>query len=491
MKDLLCGLTGEIVTPFYPTYDEARQGFNRAIQRFPLIIVYCTNNKDISNAVLWSRKHCVPIRIRSGRHNYEGYSNGNCILVIDISRMNDIYIDECLGQLKVQGGITNGQVYDFVASKEYPFAGGTCPSVGVSGYSLGGGWGLSCRNFGLGCDSLQEIELINYEGCTIKANCENYCDLFWACRGAGGGNFGVVVSMTYNLLPKVKSVTLIEIDYLNVDSAEQEKFLSIWQEWLKTADDRVTLIGRIYNSIEDGLAMLIRGIFYGDCEEAKQSVEEFLSLEGANYNIESMTFFEAVTIIGSTYPPFEKFQSVSRFVAEDFTYAEREELVSIIKERPQGSVFAGISMYALGGRVSEVGTDDTAFYYRNANYIIWLETIWEEKRYAEENREWINKQFPYLEAITTGSYVNFPYGELPNYLEEYYGGHANKLMQIKKKYDPFNIFSFPQGIEQSESDKETKSYCSQLPFNHTKDIVDTIDQPDQANYRGFRYVPTR
>lgn len=485
MNDFLYGLTGDIVTPFEPIYSEARQGFNRAIQQFPIIIVYCGSKCDVSNAVVWAREHCVPIRIRSGGHNYEGYSNGDCTLVIDISRMNHMCINECLEQLTIQSGATNEQVYEFVASKGYPFPGGTCPSVGVSGYALGGGWGLSCRNFGLGCDSLVEIELINYEGNIIKASRENHVDLFWACQGAGGGNFGVIVSMIFHLPPKVNNVTLIEIDYLNVDSSEQEKFLAIWQDWLQTADPRITLISRIYNSVDDGLAMLVRGIFYGREQEAKDIVADFLLLCGAEYSIESMTFLEAVSIIGSSYPSYERFQSVSRFVLRDFNCTEISKLVGLISERPRGSVFTGISMYALGGRVSEIGTDDTAFFYRKANYIIWLETIWEESRYAKDNREWINNQFPYLESVTTGSYVNFPYAKLPNYLEEYYGSHACILKDIKMKYDPLNIFSFPQGIGRTECNDLKAVYSFKAPQN---DEELRREQPRGGNHRGFRYV---
>ena len=212
---------------------------------------------------------------------------------------------------------------------------------------------------------------------------------------------------------------------------------------------------------------------------------DFLALRGAEYSIEYMTFLEAITIIGSSYPPYEKFQSVSRFVLRDFTCTEKSELVDLISERPQGSVFAGISMYALGGRVSEIGTNDTAFYYRNANYIIWLETIWEESRYAKDNREWINMQFPYLESVTSGSYVNFPYGRLPDYLEEYYGDHANVLKKIKIKYDPYNIFSFPQGIGRSECGDQTAEYGHKTPLNN---IESELEQTSGFNHRGFRYV---
>ncbi len=484
MNDFLYGLTGCIVTPFEPIYSEARQGFNTAIQQYPLIIVYCKNKRDVSNAVIWSRKHCVRIRIRSGGHNYEGYSNGDCTLVIDISEMNHMRIDECKKKLYVESGVTNKQVYGYVSSKKYPFPGGTCPSVGVSGYSLGGGWGLSCRYLGLGCDSLEKIEMVNYEGTIIEADRINNSDLFWACRGAGGGNFGVIVSMTFKLPPRVNKVTLIEIDYQNVTSEEQEEFFHIWQKWLRTADNRITLISRIYNSVGDGLAMLVRGIFYGEPKDAKRMMADFLALDGAEYNIEYVTFLEAVTIIGSVYPSSEKFQSVSRFVLRYFNCNEISEIVGLIKARPQGSVFAGISMYALGGRVAEVGRDDTAFFYRKAHFIIWLESIWEERKYASKNRKWISNQFPYLEAVTTGSYVNFPYGKLPNYLEEYYGNHVNELTQIKRKYDPLNVFTFPQGIKASCHNR-SKSPISNLLM---KDDEGMINQPDGMSYRGFRYV---
>ena len=446
MNCRLDGLTGRIVIPSDPFYNEARQDYNRAIQQYPLIINYCRETQDVANAVIWSRKHGVPIRVRNGGHNYEGYSNGNCTLIIDVSEMTRMELDERKNLLYLQGGVTNRQVYEFTAPKGYPFPGGTCPTVGVGGYAMGGGWGLSCRYLGLGCDSLEEIELVNYRGKTVRANRSFNDDLFWACRGAGGGNFGVVVSMTFRLPPKIERVTLIEINYRHRTAQEQEIFLRTWQEWLKTADFRVTLIARIYNSPENGLGMLARGIFYGGPREAEQSVRPFLKLPGAVYSIRYVTFLEAVTAIGSTYPPFEKFQSASRFALQDFSEKEISKLVGLIRRRAEGSVFAGLSLYALGGRVRETAVDETAFFYRNANFILWLDTVWEEDRFAAENRSWVAEHFPSLAFVTTGSYVNFPYDRLPDDLHEYYGAHVPKLEQVKAVYDPYNVFSFPQGL---------------------------------------------
>ncbi len=480
MDDFLNGLTGRIVIPTDLVYNKVRQDYNRAIQQFPIIIDYCRNTGDVANAVCWSRKFHVPIRIRNGGHNYEGYSNGDCTLVIDVSEMNHLFLNKCENLLTVQSGVTNRQVYEFISSKGYPFPGGTCPTVGVGGYTMGGGWGLSCRYLGLGCDSLEELELVNYEGEVVKASRICNADLFWACQGAGGGNFGVVVLMKFRLPPKVKKVTLIEIDYLHVNGKEQEAFLQTWQQWLKDADPKVTLVSRIYNSANDGLAMLVRGVFYGQPEEAEQILKPFLELEGAEYIIDYITFLEAVTIIGSSYPPFEKFNSVSRFVQKEFNKCEISTLVDLIQERPQGSVFVGLSMYAMGGRVSEVGTDETAFFYRNSHYIIWLETVWEEKRFAEENRLWVSQRFPVLASVTMGSYINFPYNKLPDYLEEYYGTHVCRLKGIKEKYDPFNVFTFPQGIGNKEHQLMEPVY--------SEDSEKFIKYSGDEAYRGFRYV---
>lgn len=484
----LNGLSGTIVTPWIPSYHDDRQNFNHAVQQYPLIINYCRSARDVSNAVRWARRNQMALRIRNGGHNYEGYSNGNGVLIIDISEMKGIELDERSHTVRVQGGVTNRELYEYVASRGYPFPGGTCPTVGVCGYALSGGWGLSCRYFGLGCDSIEEIELVNHEGQIIKANSRHNDDLFWACRGAGGGNFGVVVSITFRLPPRIRHVTIIEIDYLHVDAKTQELFLQTWQKWLCHADQRLTLLSRIYNSDADGLSMLVRGIFYGEPEEAICLVCDFLNLPGAVSSIQYVTFLEAVTIIGSAYPAFEKFYSASRFVYRLFSPCEISDIVELIQHRPEGSVYAGLSMYALGGKVAEVSVDSTAFFHRDAHYIIWIETIFEDDRFAWFNSAWIRRQFQRLAPLTTGSYVNFPYAGLCRYKDEYYGCHVERLEQIKQKYDPCNVFAFPQGLMSCE-----KCSIGRIKPVERHILRDTEELPEQVpkehkNYRGFRYI---
>jgi len=442
----LDGLTGRIVTPLDPEYNQARQEWNRTIQKFPLLIVYCQNKYDVSNAVLWSVKNRVPLRIRSGGHNYEGYSVGNAVIVIDISEMNYLELAEEKNLLRVEGGATNSQIYNFVSSRGYPFPGGTCPTVGVSGLATGGGWGLSCRNFGLTCDSLLELEMVNYQGKIIRADNFHNADLFWACRGAGGGNFGVIVSMTFRLPPKVGYVTFLELYYPQAGQQNQALFLETWQDWLRCADKEITMIANIYNTSEEGLSVFARGLFYGRPEEALAIIQPFLDIGMQIYTLEFLSFWAAINKIGEVYPASEKFKTSGRFVIRNLDSDESIDVVSLIQDRPLGSVLTSVNLYALGGMVAQTDRDDTAFFYRDAKYIIGLQTVWEDDRFAGDNRKWFEPRFRYLSSVTDGSYINFPNIDQPCYLEEYYGLHADELRKIKLKYDPYNIFRFPQSI---------------------------------------------
>ncbi|KFN01754.1 FAD-binding oxidoreductase [Bacillus clarus] len=441
------GLTGEIITRYEREYEESRQEWNRSIQKFPLVIVYCYTKWDVSNAIIWARKNKIDIRIRSGGHHYEGYSVGNNVLVIDISRMNHLQLNQRKNTLKIQGGAQNKQVYDFISSKGYSFPGGTCPTVGISGYTLGGGWGYSSRYFGLGCDSLLELELIDYKGNIIIANETCHKDLFWACRGAGGGNFGVVVSLTFKLPPKVEKVTLVELYWPNTSVGIQKEFLHTWQKWLTNLNNKMTIGASIYNSATEGLAIYGRGLFYGTPEEAKIILQNLLHISEVKMNLQYVSFLEAVNIVQSSYPPSEQFKSTGRFVHKQYNEEEIEKIISLIGERATGSIFAAISLYPLGGKVNDIKKNETAFYYRDAHYIIGIQSIWEDPIFKKDNVQWLEKRFNYIESITEGSFINFPYSNLEDYMNAYYGAHANKLRKINKKYDPLGVFSFPQGIE--------------------------------------------
>jgi hypothetical protein len=441
------GLTGEVITWFNPLYDEARQEWNRAIEKYPIAIVYCINKYDVSNAIVWARRNCIGFRIRSGDHNYEGYSVGNMVLVIDISRMNKIKVIEDRNIVKVQGGVRNREFYEAVSTLGYPLPGGSCPTVGVSGYILGGGWGYSSRYLGLGCDSLREIEIIDYKGRIIIANSHKNSALFWACRGAGGGSFGVVVSLTYTLPKKVEGVTLLSVYYPNCTDEKLVDIFEAVQGALPNLDNRLTTRTSIYNSREEGIASFTRGIFYGSISECLEVIKFLSDIEGVIIDTEYFTFIEAYRKLMADFPPYEHFKSTGRFVYREYTRAEIQGFIKLIMTKPENSIVGSIDLYALGGAVSDVPSADTAYFYRQASYILGIQSVWFENKYKEENVKWVEEGFKYVYPLTIGSFVNFPYAELKDYEEEYFGGNKYKLRSVKSFYDPCNVFKFPQSIK--------------------------------------------
>jgi len=442
------GLTGEVITKENFSYEEDRKAWNRAIEKYPLIIVFCKTKNDVINAIAWARINSLEIRIRSGKHHYEGYSTGNDVVVIDVSKMNGISVNEEENIVNIQGGVRNRELYEVLGELGYPFPGGGCPTVGVAGFALGGGWGYSSRMLGLAADNLIQVEMVDYRGETVIATEESNEDLFWACRGAGGGNFAVTTSMTFKLPEKIKMATLINIEYIEAKPQEIVKVFEIWTSIFKYLDRRINLKMSIYNSKAKGKGAKISGLFYGNKEEANVILESFKNIsKRVVFNLEYITVLEANRRIQDSHPPFEKYKSSGRFVYNDYARGDMENIINLIEHREEGSTYAAVSLYGLGGAIGDKGKADTAFYYRDAKFIIGFQSVWEESEYAPANREWVKDKLKYITHITSGSYVNFPSSELEDYEEEYYGENSHKLKEIKIKYDPNDIFRFPQKIK--------------------------------------------
>ncbi|MGL4523825.1 MAG: FAD-binding oxidoreductase [Bacilli bacterium] len=438
-------LTGKVIYRTDDGYRSARQEWNRSQQYFPRIIVYCYTNHDVSNAVCYARYYNIPLRIRSGGHNYEGYSTGNQTLIVDVSAMNTLVYNEFSHSVTVGAGATNGDVYGFLGKMDIPFPGGTCPTVGIVGYTLGGGWGLTCRAFGLGCDNVLHVTLVTAEGKILHVSQQKNADLFWAIRGGGNANFGVVTSLTFKLPPPIKKVTLCEWYMPNATLPEMRDFWQTWQQWLPETDHKLSAICSLYNDAKEGTGIFGRSLWLGNETEARQQMQPLLRTLRLQSSFTEETFQQALQKIGSYYPPYESFKSSGRFVS---TLSDQQiiELLPTLFQRPPFSNFTGYSLYSLGGAVSEKSSADTAFYYRDANYMLAFQTVWTHPLAKKQNIEWFERKWPLVQRNTDGAYVNFPYGGYENYMQHYWHSNVEKLREIKTKYDCHNVFSFPQSI---------------------------------------------
>jgi FAD/FMN-containing dehydrogenase len=435
------GLTGKVIVPGDFQYEQARQEWNEAINKFPCAIVYCFDPCDVANAILWSRRHGIKLRIRSGGHNYEGYSTGTGKLVIDTSCMNDINVDCADDTVKVQAGTRMTHLYETLYRYGYAFPGGTCPKVAISGLVMGGGIGLSTRYLGLTADSLIETNMVDAGGNYVTANNNCNSDLFWALRGAGGGNFGVVTSYKFHLKRKVNKITLIQLEWDDNKPARLE-FLRVWQAWLQNLDRRISAFGGIYKR-----GAWVNSFFYGRPAEAIQIIAPLLNIPGITLRrIEYVDFIDAVKRIGDEYAAQEAFKSTGRFMQGCLSPEQLAALIDLIDNAPT-TANSYISVYSLGGAVRDKNEADTAFFYRNADYIMGVSSNWETEKEAPIHIQWVATAFRYIYTISVGSYVNFPYNDLPNYQQAYYGQHVQQLQCVKQQYDPHNVFAFPQSIK--------------------------------------------
>jgi FAD binding domain/Berberine and berberine like len=441
-------LSGKVITKEDKRYKESSLSWNRAIKAEPLVIVYCKEEEDIINTIYWAKENNIEVRIRSGCHSYEGYSTGNNVAIIDISKMKDIKIDEEKNIVKFGAGITNREAYEALGEKNYPFPGGGCPTVGITGLILGGGWGYSSRYLGLACDSLIEAEIINYKGEKLTVKEEVNGDLFWAIRGSGGGNFGVITSLTLKLPKKESDGTLIRMNYKNVKEDTAIKVIDTLQNIYKNLDERMNLKTAIYNSSTQGKGIKIIGLYYGKQNKAEEILKPLLEInENLEVNLKEQSLLECNRWIQDSHPDYEKYKSTGRFVYKDYTKEELQEIIALIENPAKGSVYTAVTFYGFGGKILEVHKLETAFYYRDAKFIMGFQSVWEDNIYEEENNIWILDKFEKIKNLTKGSFINFPLKEIENYEEEYYGENRERVKKVKGKYDKDNFFSFPQVIK--------------------------------------------
>lgn len=449
IKSEFINFKGEIYFREDLNYEEKRLCWNRAIDKKPFVIAYCKDNNDIKICLELIKKHNMPFRIRSGAHHYEGFSTGEDVFVIDVSKMDKINLDIEKNTLQISAGTRNREVYEAVCKYHIPFPGGGCPTVGAIGYTLGGGWGYSARYLGLGIDNLLEAELLNYNGDLIKANATQNPDLFWALKGAGSGNFGVVTSMTFNLPEKVQICTLVLAEITNITTKNMVPVFTSWLNEIQDLDPRLNMKVAFYNNHIKGLGIKITGIFYGDKNEALNELKKITIDYDWNYNLQEMSILDINRWIQDNHPDYEFYKSNGRFIDDKFNDENIEDILNILNEKVNTSSYTAISLYGMSGNIKSNFKDNNSFAYRNSKGILGFQSVWEEenKSYKNENEKWVVEHSEIIKKATYGSFVNFPLAELNDYMNEYFNENTEKLKEIKKEYDPYNFFDFEQSIK--------------------------------------------
>ena len=428
--------------------------FNRRYRdRRPAAVVCVADVADVRCAIGWARDNDVPLVARSAGHSFAGYSV-NDGLVIDLSRLSLAHADESSGLVTVGGGARAGQLYAAVRPYELAVPVGTNPIVGMGGLTLGGGAEFASRKLGLTCDSLVETVLVT-AGCRVlTCNSTENADLFWACRGGGGGNFGVNVSFTFQAHP-VPDVTTFNIVWSWPDAAD---VLDRWQRLLAQAPDEFSVSLGASTTGQDAAAaarnrtVTAAGQFFGSAGELDAILDPLLSAtRPTSVNVVERTFWEAKThLVHATAA--DAFALRTRYVVEPISAEGLAAMLAWVERWPgSGSEDGGgIGLFSWGGRIDRIAADETAFPHRTTLFLASMHTAWAERdgRSVEEaSVRWLNDFYdamaPYL---SDSAYQNFVDPELSDWRHAYYGANYPRLVEIKKAVDPDRVFDFEQAI---------------------------------------------
>jgi len=442
-------LRGPVLTPAAPGYDEARVLFNTMHKASPGLIVQCAGTADVARAVQFAAQHDLLVATRGGGHSVAGNSTCEGGLVIDLSGLTGVFVNQEAKTVRVQGGATWGDLDHETQLHGFAVPGGMVSTTGVTGLTLGGGIGLLRRKFGLTCDSMLSVEIVTADGQVLTASEKENSDLFWALRG-GGGSFGVVTSIEFQLRPVGPMVQAV-VPFYPMEQAKEA--LPKWRDWVATLPDEVTTHAFMWTVPTDPPVMppeiAGKDVFFTPTMYSGP-VEEAGILEAAK------SFGDPLFVITGPMPYAALQQAFDPFVGElgqhqcywksTFTNELSDEVIDIIIKRAQNrpDPWTLINVPAMGGAISRVDQDATAYLSRDAKFMISIDGMWHDEAKTEECKSWVRSMWEELQPHSTGGiYLNFLSevdGSDGAATHQVYGKSWERLLQVKEKYDPKNLF---------------------------------------------------
>jgi FAD/FMN-containing dehydrogenase len=444
-------LNGTVLLPGAPGFDPFTLPY--ALQygkTIPQAVVRCMSEKDVVATVKWARQNNIAITTRSGGHSYAGYSSTNELL-LDLSGMTNISLNSSTGLATLDGGTRNRHVYAALREPSLAITHGRCKDVGVGGLVLGGGIGFNMRAHGLTCDSLVATTMVTAEGDVVVCSEKENPDLFWAVRGAGGGNFGIHTSFVFKPFP-VNTVTYFELVWTNkqrqVFERLQEVLLASPKELGAKLSVTVKQVRVQPSGTANELTVALLGQFAGDLATFNAIMKPAYDIASPSIKlIENGLYWDAQEFLSEAGDP-EYVHEKSRFAFEPLSPAAIDTIFGSLLSWPGTSGYGMWKCFIMGGAIENTQPDQTAFFARKAKMITSIDLGWKEgDQNILGNKQWLDLFHETMEQYTSKySYINFIDRTQKNYLDAYYGPSLPKLKAIKKLVDPKNHFRFPQSI---------------------------------------------
>ena len=438
------GLNGHLVLPGDDVYESARRVWNWAVDVRPGMIVRCANRDDVIRAVDFARSNDLVVAVRAGGHSYAGHSTCNGGIVIDLSLMKAIRIDNHKLIAHVQAGVTNGEFDARTQSFGLAAPLGACPATGIAGLTLGGGLGWLSAKHGASCDNLLAVEIVMADGSINHANTNQEPDLFWGVRG-GTGNFGIVTDFSYRLHPITQAWGGMRVYPLS----QGREVLRFFREFTAAAPDELSTQAGIV-PLPDEPAFGIMVCYAGDIRAGERILKPLRSFgQPVSDSIRPMGLLE-VQSSHADVPALEQvcFHQKSGFLRE-LTDAAIDVIIEKLAEAP--SPLCGSTLWHHHGAVCRIAPQKTAFNFREVGYYFWTQTFWQGPSGRDSSIEWVNRSWDSLRPFfSPGLYINQIGEEGEERIRAAYGGNYARLVALKNKYDPTNFFRLNQNIKPTE-----------------------------------------
>jgi FAD/FMN-containing dehydrogenase len=438
-------LQGPLLLPGAPDFNRVVAPWNlRYAAQKPAGVARCQSVADVQACLAWAQSNGVPLVARSGGHSYAGYSLTPG-LMIDVSPMNQVGPVAPDGRARLGGGSRNANVYAALREPSVAVTHGRCKQVGVGGLVLGGGIGFNMRLHGLTCDGLVETEMVTADGRVLTCNAQQNSDLFWACRGAGGGNFGIHTSFTFQTFP----VTQLTIFHLKWRSRHRQ-VLGALNEVMPTTPRELGCKVSLAAAPDGSLEVRLLGQLLGTPAQLDTLLAPVLTTATPDSSqIEVRPYWDAQEFLSDEGAPGFSHER-SHYVFGELSEAALDTVVDFMLRWPGTSVSADWKFFLMGGAVSEVASGATAYVHRQATMVSSAELEWSAQDSAKtiaENQAWLNDFHSAMRSLTSGSsYQNFIDADEPDYLRSYYGANLERLVSVKAQVDPKNVFHYPQSI---------------------------------------------
>jgi FAD/FMN-containing dehydrogenase len=454
VQGLRGAIRGPVLVAGDPGYDETRAIWNAMIDRRPALIARCIGTADVLACVRFAREHSLAVSMRGGGHNIAGLALAEGGLLIDLSLMRGVFVDPAARIARAQGGCLLGDVDRETQLHGLAAVLGFVSATGVAGLTLGGGFGYVSRRFGWTSDNVRSMDLVTADGRLVRASENEHPDLFWGLRG-GGGNFGVVTAIDFELHPLGPEIVGGPVAWRAESAAE---VLEAFRKHANDAPPELSLVAVmrkappapwIDKSAHGQLIVMLLACYTGKLEEGEKLLAPLKALgKPVGDLLQRRPYVTLQSLLDATQPKGRRYYWKSEYlpgIEPELLAKQREHAERIL------SPHSAVIVFQLGGAIANRRVDHSAVGNRDAAAVVNIAGSWEKPEDDAANLEWARSSWRDMKRFSTGgTYVNFlTEEETGERIAAAYGKNLSRLTEIKARWDPDNVFRMNKNIAPS------------------------------------------